>query len=48
MISSIIQHFLKIKIQSKTSEQEKEQQRIYDLLKAETKPKKLPKYLEFL
>ena len=30
------------------SEQEKKRQRIYDLLNAETKPKKIPKWLEFL
>ena len=40
MISSIIQAlFFKIKIQSNMSEQEKKQQRIYDLLNCKTKPK---------
>ena len=29
-------------------EQEKKRQRIYDLPNAETKPKKSPKYLDFL
>ncbi len=41
MISSIVQAlFSKIKTKSNISEQEKEQQRIYDLLNAETKQKK--------
>ena len=43
MTSSIIQVFLKIKIQPNMSEQEKKRQRIYDLLNAETKPKYFPK-----
>ena len=44
MISSIIQAlFLKIKIQSNMSKQEKKQQRIYVLLNAETKPKEFLK-----
>ena len=39
MISSIVQAlFSKIKTKSNISEQEKEQQRIYDLLNAEIKP----------
>ena len=37
MISSIIQALFKIKIQSSMSEQEKKQQRIYDLLKNQAK-----------
>ena len=40
MIISIIQALFKIKIQLNMSEQEKKQQRIYDLLNAETEPKK--------
>ena len=40
MISSIIQAFF-IKIQPSMSEQEKKQQRIYDLLNVETKPKNI-------
>ena len=39
MISCIIQRLF-IKIQLNMSEQEKKRQRIYDLLNAETKPKK--------
>ena len=39
MINSIIQALFKIKIQLNMSEQEKKQQRIYDLLNAETKQK---------
>ena len=38
----LFQQFL-IKIQPNMSEQEKKQQRIYDLLNAETKPKKISK-----
>ena len=39
MISSIIQRHFKIKIQPNMSEQKMEQQRIYDLFNAESKPK---------
>ena len=39
MISSIIQALFKIKIQLNMCEQEKKQQRIYNLLNAETKLK---------
>ena len=45
MISSMIQA---IKIQPNMSEQEKKHQKIHDLLNVETKPKKIPKQLEFL
>ena len=41
MISSIIQARFLIKIQPNMSEQEKKQQRLYDLLNTETKPKKI-------
>ena len=39
MISSIIQALFKIKIKSNKSGQEKNRQRIYDLLNAKPKPK---------
>ena len=43
MINSIIQALFFIKIQLNMSEQEKKRQRIYDLVNAETKQKKIPK-----
>ena len=44
MISSIIQALF-IKIQPNMSEREKKRQRTYDLLNAETKPKKYPEII---
>ena len=41
-LGSFLKNFF-IKIQHNTSEQEKKQQRIYDFLNADTKPKKIPK-----
>ena len=48
MISSIIQTLFKIKIQHYTSEHEKKQQRIYDLLNAKTKLKRFRNNSSFL
>ena len=47
-LAILLKHFFKIKIQPNISEQEKTRQRIYDLLNAETKPKKYRNNWSFL
>ena len=46
-LALLFKHFF-TNIHPNMNEQKKKRQRIYDLLHAETKPNKFPKYLEFL